>query len=67
MYGFGFAFLLILLILFPILLFSGFNPITNYNPVLSGSININFEINENGNIYDIFKTDAFGLDLINET
>ena len=47
--GFCFAFLLILVILAPILLFSGINPIMVKNPVLLGQLSLTLEMNSNGN------------------
>jgi len=54
--GFCFAFGLILLILAPVLLFSGINPIQVENPVKSGALTIKFEINDSGTVYEIFKS-----------
>jgi len=31
------------------------------NPVISGNISINFEIADNGNVYDVLYTDGFGI------
>ena len=52
--GFCFAFGIILLILAPILLFSGINPTLVDNPVKSGAIELTFELNGSGNQYQIF-------------
>ena len=57
---------MILLILLPILLFSNINPIVTENPVLSGGISISFEINNNGNSFDIFATNAFNIQPLTE-
>jgi hypothetical protein len=54
--GFCFAFALILVILAPILLFSGINPIMVKNPVLSGQMQMSLELNQNGNSYSILHT-----------
>jgi hypothetical protein len=43
--GFCFAFSLILLMLAPVLLFSGINPIKIDNPVKQGFISMKFELN----------------------
>lgn len=59
--GFCFAFGLILLILVPILIFSGITPIMVENPVLSGMLTIQVEMNSNGNQYNILTTQAFNL------
>jgi hypothetical protein len=59
--GFCFAFSLILLILAPILLFSGINPIKIDNPVKQGFISMKFELNESGNEYNIFTSQAFNI------
>ena len=47
--GFCFAFGIILLILAPILLFSGMNPTMIANPVKSGKMELMFELNNSGN------------------
>jgi len=59
--GFCFAFTLICLILAPVLLFSGINPIKIANPVLQGAISMSFELNSNGNEYNIFTAQAFNI------
>jgi len=59
--GFCFAFSLILLILAPVLLFSGINPIKIDNPVKQGFISLKFELNESGNEYNIFAAQAFNI------
>lgn len=59
--GFCFSFGIILLILAPILLFSGINPTLVDNPVKSGFIEISFELNNSGNIYQIFSSQAFNI------
>lgn len=64
--GCCFAFILILLILLPVLLFSDINPIVIVNPVLAGGIQISFEINNNGNSFDIFATNAFNIQSLTE-
>jgi len=50
-----------LLILAPILLFSGANPTLVENPVKSGLIELTFELNNSGNMYDIFNSQAFNI------
>jgi len=59
--GFCFAFGLILLILAPVLLFSGINPIQVENPVKSGSLTIKFELNDSGTVYEIFRSQALNI------
>jgi len=59
--GFCFAFGIILLILAPILLFSGINPTMIENPVKSGSMELSFELNSSGNQYQIFQSNAFNV------
>lgn len=59
--GFCFAFSLICLILAPVLLFSGINPIKMENPVKQGHISMMFELNESGNEYQIFTAQAFNI------
>lgn len=54
--GFCFAFGLILLILAPVLLFSGINPTMISNPVSGGSLDIKFEINNSGHEFNILHT-----------
>ena len=49
------------MILAPILLFSGFNPVMGPNPIQSGSLNIEFELMDNGNIFNIFEANAFNI------
>jgi hypothetical protein len=53
--GFCFALLLILVILAPILLFSGINPIMVKNPIKSGQLTIDLEMISTGNSYRIFE------------
>ncbi|TNV87609.1 hypothetical protein FGO68_gene11570 [Halteria grandinella] len=65
--GFCFAFALILVILAPILLFSGINPIMVNNPVLTGELQIALSLNENGSTYDMVKTQAFMIEGLNQT
>lgn len=50
-----------MLILAPILLFSGINPTMVGNPVMSGNIGIRFELNNSGNEYSIFTSQAFNI------
>ena len=52
---------LILLILAPVLLFSGINPIQVENPVKSGALTIKFELNDSGTVYEIFKSQALNI------
>jgi hypothetical protein len=56
--GFCFALGLIFVILAPILLFSGINPIMVKNPVNSGTLTIDIELIATGNSYRIFETQA---------
>jgi piezo-type mechanosensitive ion channel component 1/2 len=65
--GFCFAFALILVILAPILLFSGINPIMVKNPVLSGQMQMSLELNQNGNSYSILHTQAFNIQRLDES
>lgn len=63
--GFCFAFLIILIILAPILVFSGINPGMVPNPVQAGSLQIKFNLN---NIdYYIFATQISSLETFNRT
>ena len=55
-----------MLILAPILLFSGINPTLVDNPVKSGSIELSFELNNSGNTYQIFQSQAFNIRGLNE-
>jgi len=64
--GFCFAFGLIILILAPILLFSGINPILIPNPVKGANLNIKFELNNSGNEYNIFHTQAVHVHRFNK-
>jgi hypothetical protein len=64
--GFCFAFGLILLILAPVLLFSGINPIQVENPVKSGALTIKFELNDSGTVYEIFKSQALNIHPLSE-
>jgi hypothetical protein len=59
--GFCFAFLLILVILAPILLFSGINPIMVKNPVLSAELQLSLDSLDNGNSYTVLVTNAAEL------
>jgi hypothetical protein len=59
--GLCFALTLIFLILVPILLFSGINPSLIENPVHQGYIELRFELNNSGNEYDIFVSQAFNI------
>ena len=61
LYGVLFNFGLIILILLPIVLFSGINPTLANNPVISGSLSISFELMNNGKMYSIFSSDAFNM------
>jgi len=45
----------------PILLFSGINPTLVDNPVKSGLIDLTFELNNSGNQYQIFNSQAFNI------
>jgi hypothetical protein len=54
--GFCFALGLMILILGPILLFSGLNPIMVKNPCQQGKVEISLEMNSNGNCYSILST-----------
>ena len=56
--GFCFALLLIFVILAPIFLFSGINPILVKNPVKAGTLTIDIELIATGNSYRIFETQA---------
>jgi len=59
--GFCFAFGIICLILCPVLLFSGINPIQVENPIKSGVLSIQFELNNSGNVYEIYKAQALNI------
>jgi len=59
--GFCFAFGLILVILAPILLFSGINPIMVKNPVQEGQLSVLIEMADSGNQYEIIRSNAFGI------
>lgn len=50
-----------ILILGPILLFSGLNPIMVKNPVQEGLIELSLEMNSNGNCYSILETQGFNF------
>lgn len=65
--GFCFAFGIILLILAPILLFSGINPTMTDNPLKSGTLELSFELSDSGNVYQIFQSQAFNIRSLNET
>jgi hypothetical protein len=56
--GFCFALLLIFVILAPIFLFSGINPIMVKNPIKSGELTIDLEMLSTGNSYRIFENQA---------
>ena len=56
--GFCFALGLIFIILAPIFLFSGINPIMMKNPVKQASLTIDLELIATGNSYRIFDTKA---------
>jgi hypothetical protein len=62
--GFCFALLLIFIILAPIFLFSGINPIMVKNPVKAGSLTIDIELIDTGNSYRIFETQASRLEAL---
>ena len=49
----------------PVLLFSGFNPTFIANPVFSGLVELNFELNRSGNQYSIFQSPAFNIRNLN--
>lgn len=49
------------MILAPILLFSGINPIMVNNPVLSGTMQMSLELNQNGNNYKLLQTQAYDI------
>lgn len=66
LYGVLFNFGLIVLILAPILLFSGINPTLASNPIVGGSLSISFELMNNGKTYSIFNSDAFNLHNLHE-
>jgi hypothetical protein len=66
LYGVLFNFGLILLILAPIMLFSGINPTLASNPIVGGSLSISFELMNNGKTYSIFNSDAFNLHNLHE-
>lgn len=59
--GFCFAFGLVVIILAPILLFSGINPIMTKNPIYSAEVQIELQMNSDGNRYNIFKADAYDI------
>lgn len=59
--GFCFAFGLIMLILAPIIIFSGFSTILVDNPVIYATLNVQFELNNNGNSYSLLTTQAFDM------
>lgn len=63
--GFCFAFFLIIIILAPILLFSGINPILVNNPVESAQLQISFELNSNGITNKILTSQAFNIRNLN--
>ena len=50
-----------MLILAPILLFSGINPVMMKNPVVGGSLEIDFELMNNGKVYSIYTANAFNI------
>jgi hypothetical protein len=54
--GFCFALALIFIILAPIFLFSGINPVMAKNPAKSGMLTIDLELIATGNSYRIFET-----------
>lgn len=54
--GVCFAFGLILLLLLPIVLFSGINPIMEQNPISGAKMFVDIELNGNGNTYQVFST-----------
>lgn len=56
--GFCFAVLLIFVILAPIFLFSGINPIMVKNPIKGGDLTIDLEMIATGNSYRIFENQA---------
>lgn len=59
--GFCFALGLIFVILAPIFLFSGINPIMVKNPVKQGTLTIDLELIATGNSYRIFESQASHL------
>ncbi len=61
MYGILFNLSLVILILAPILLFSGINPVMMANPVISANLEINFELMNNGKVYSIYTAKAFNV------
>jgi hypothetical protein len=62
-----FALLLIFIILAPIFLFSGINPIMVKNPVKAGSLTIDIELIATGNSYRIFETQANRIQALSKT
>lgn len=52
---------MILVILAPILLFSGINPIMVKNPVLSAELQLSLDSLDNGNSYTVLVTNAAEL------
>ena len=61
MFGVCFSLGLIFCILGPILLFSGINPVMVSNPILEGTLAFDFELMNNGKVFDIFQTQAFDV------
>lgn len=64
--GFCTAVLLIFIILAPIFLFSGINPIMVNNPVKSGQLTIDLELIATGNSYRMFETQANHINPLTE-
>ena len=56
--GFCFSLLLIFVILAPIFLFSGINPVMAKNPIKSGQLTIDLEMISTGNSYRIYENQA---------
>lgn len=65
--GFCFALGLIFIILAPILLFSGINPIMVKNPIKQGMLTIDLELISTGNSYRIFETKASRIEPLTKT
>lgn len=65
--GFCFAIGIIIIILAPIFLFSGINPIMMTNPVKAGLLTIDLELISTGNSYRIFETHASSINPLTKT
>lgn len=61
LYGILFNLSLVVLILAPIMLFSGMNPVMMVNPIINADMEIDFELMNNGKIYQIYTAKAFNV------